>query len=73
MDLALYHSQLKADVILQLDTTFSIYYKSGAFSKFETDFKIAMGDPGAFALLHNSDTSTPLVHALYYSEMSIVS
>lgn len=58
-------SQLKADVIRQLDTTLSIYDKSGVFEDFETDFKNAMGAPSAFALLHNSGTNA--LHALYYS------
>ena len=58
-------SRLKADVIQQLDTTLSIYDNSGVFADFETDFRIAMGTPSAFALLHNSGTNA--LHALYYS------
>ena len=58
-------SQLKADVVQQLDTTLSIYDNSGVFTDFEKAFKSAMGTPSAFALLHNSGTNA--LHALYYS------
>jgi hypothetical protein len=58
-------SQLKADVIKQLDTALSIYDNSGVFADFETEFKFAIGDPTAFALLHNSGTNA--LRALYSS------
>ena len=38
-------SQVKADIIRQLDTTLSIYDNRGVFADFETDFKVAMGAP----------------------------
>jgi perosamine synthetase len=49
----------------QLDATLSIYDNGGVFGKFEADFKVAMGAPNDFALLHNSGTNA--LHALYYS------
>ncbi|KAF6810055.1 hypothetical protein CMUS01_13553 [Colletotrichum musicola] len=45
---------VREDVLNQLDTTISIYGADGVFAEFESEFKVMLGKPGWFSLLHNS-------------------